>query len=68
MTREVVFAGQALKIRVQDHLIIGDERYYSFAEQKQIKKFDKQMATLYQHKIRRRLIWPAITILLLQNF
>ena len=42
LTRELVFAGQALKIKVQDHLIIGDDRYYSFAEQNQIKKFEKQ--------------------------
>ena len=41
LTRELIFAGQALKIKVQDHLIIGDERYYSFAEQGQIKKFEK---------------------------
>ncbi len=42
LTRELVFAGQALKIRVQDHLIIGDDRYHSFAEQNQIKKLEKQ--------------------------
>ena len=47
LTRELVFAGQALKIRVQDHLIIGDDRYHSFAEQNQIKKLEKQ----WQHYI-----------------
>jgi hypothetical protein len=29
-------------MKVQDHLIIGDDRYHSFAEQNQIKKFEKQ--------------------------
>ena len=42
LTRELVFAGQTLKIKVQDHLIIGNDRYYSFAEHGQIKKLEKQ--------------------------
>jgi len=41
LTRELVFAGQTLKIKVQDHLIIGNDRYYSFAEHGQIKKLEK---------------------------
>jgi DNA repair protein RadC len=42
LTRDLVFAGQTLKIRIQDHLIIGDDRYYSFAEHGQIMKLEKQ--------------------------
>lgn len=42
LTRELVCAGKALKVKVQDHLIIGDDRYYSFAEQGRIKDLEKQ--------------------------
>jgi len=42
LTRELVCAGKALKIRVQDHLIIGNDHYYSFAENGQIRAFEKQ--------------------------
>lgn len=42
LTRELVCAGKTLKIKVQDHLIIGDDRYYSFAEHGQIKDLEKQ--------------------------
>lgn len=46
LTRDLVFAGQSLKIKVQDHLIIGDDRYYSFAEHGQIEKYEKQWQAL----------------------
>lgn len=42
LTRELVCAGKTLKIKVQDHLIICDDRYYSFAEHGQIWNFEKQ--------------------------
>lgn len=42
LTRELVHAGQVMKIRLQDHLIIGDKGYYSFAEQGQIRLFEEQ--------------------------
>jgi len=41
LTRELVCAGKTLKIKVQDHLIIGNDRYYSFAEHGQIKDLEK---------------------------
>ena len=42
LTRELVYAGQALKVKLQDHIIIGDDIYYSFAEQVEIEKFEIQ--------------------------
>jgi len=35
-TRNLATAGQALQINVLDHIIIGDNRYYSFAEHKRL--------------------------------
>ena len=42
LTRELVCAGKALKVKVQDHLIIGNDRYYSFAENGEIRDLEKQ--------------------------
>lgn len=36
LTRRAVFAGKVMDIAVQDHVIIGDHSYYSFADQGQI--------------------------------
>jgi len=33
LTRRAVFAGKVMDVRVQDHVIIGDSTYFSFAEQ-----------------------------------
>jgi DNA repair protein RadC len=33
LTRRAVFAGRVMDVRVQDHVIIGDKAYYSFAEE-----------------------------------
>ena len=33
MTRRLVKAGKILGIRLLDHLVIGDQRYFSFADQ-----------------------------------
>jgi len=33
LTRRAVFAGKAMDVRVQDHVIIGDKAFYSFAEE-----------------------------------
>ncbi len=33
LTRRAVFAGKVMGVRVQDHVIIGDKAYYSFAEE-----------------------------------
>ena len=31
LTRNIVYAGAIMQIKVLDHIIIGDNRYYSFA-------------------------------------
>lgn len=33
LTRRAVFAGRVMDLKVQDHVIIGDKAYYSFAEE-----------------------------------
>jgi DNA repair protein RadC len=33
LTRRAVFAGKVMDVKVQDHVIIGDKVYFSFAEQ-----------------------------------
>lgn len=37
-TKELVIAGKAMQIRVLDHVIIGDDKYYSFADEGLIEK------------------------------
>jgi len=33
LTRRAVFAGRVMDVKVQDHVIVGDKAYYSFAEE-----------------------------------
>ena len=40
LTRRAVFAGRVMDVQVQDHVIIGDPIYYSFAEQGIIRGFE----------------------------
>lgn len=42
LTRDLVFASQLLMIQVLDHIIIGNNCYYSFADEGLIKKFLKE--------------------------
>lgn len=42
LTRELVCARKVLKVKLQDHLIIGNDRYYSFSEQGKIRELEKQ--------------------------
>ncbi|MDZ7695823.1 MAG: JAB domain-containing protein [Deltaproteobacteria bacterium] len=39
MTRDLVWAAKLLSIQVLDHIIIGNNRYYSFADEGVIKRF-----------------------------
>jgi DNA repair protein RadC len=41
--------GRALEIRVFDHLIIGDGRYFSFADEELIEEYERQ-AIMLSHK------------------
>jgi len=40
LTRDLVFIGNILQIKVLDHIIIGENRYFSFADQGLIKKYE----------------------------
>ena len=42
ITRDLVFAARVIQIRVLDHIIIGNNRYFSFADQGLIEEFDLQ--------------------------
>jgi DNA repair protein RadC len=39
LTRDLVFIGMLLPMRVLDHVIVGDNRYFSFADEGLIKKY-----------------------------
>ena len=42
LTRDLVIAGRAMDIRVFDHLIIGDGRYFSLADEGLIEEYEMQ--------------------------
>jgi DNA repair protein RadC len=41
ITRDLVFAARVIQIRVLDHIIIGDNRYFSFADEGLIDDYDR---------------------------
>jgi DNA repair protein RadC len=42
LTRDLIWAARLLTIQVLDHIIIGHNTYYSFADEGQIKRFHKE--------------------------
>jgi DNA repair protein RadC len=40
LTRELVYAGRIMRLKVLDHIIIGDSRYYSFAGEGFIEEYE----------------------------
>ena len=46
LTRDLVFVGNILQIKVLDHLIIGDSKYFSFADQGLIEKYEDNFLNL----------------------
>jgi len=46
VTRDLVFAGNVMRIRVLDHIIIGNDRYYSFARQGLIEEYETDFLSL----------------------
>jgi DNA repair protein RadC len=46
LTRDLVFAGGIMQIRVLDHIIIGDNKYYSFAVEGLIEKYEGEFLDL----------------------
>ena len=46
VTRDLVYAGSIMQIRVLDHIIIGDNRYFSFAGDGLIEKYELDFLNL----------------------
>jgi DNA repair protein RadC len=46
LTRELVFIGRIMRIKVLDHIIIGDNRYYSFAGEGLIEEYETDFLNL----------------------
>ena len=46
LTRDLVFVGHILQIKVLDHIIIGENRYFSFADQGLIEKYEDNFLNL----------------------
>jgi DNA repair protein RadC len=46
ITRDLIFASCIMDIKVLDHLIIGDNRYFSFADSGLIERYEKDFSSL----------------------
>jgi len=46
LTRELVYAGKIMRIKVLDHIIIGDNRYFSFADDGLIEEYEMDFLNL----------------------
>ena len=46
LTRELVYAGRVMQIKVLDHIIIGENRYYSFASEGLIEEYEMDYLNL----------------------
>jgi len=46
LTRDLVFVGSIIQIKVLDHIIIGGDRYFSFADENLIKKYELDFLNL----------------------
>ena len=46
LTRELVYAGRIMRIRVLDHIIIGDNKYFSFAGEGLIEEYETDFLNL----------------------
>jgi len=46
ITRDLVFAGNIMQIKVLDHIIIGDNSYFSFADKGLIEEYDQAFLSL----------------------
>ncbi|HEY82594.1 MAG TPA: JAB domain-containing protein [Dehalococcoidia bacterium] len=46
LTRELVYAGEIMRIKVLDHIIIGDNRYFSFADGGLIEEYETDFLNL----------------------
>jgi DNA repair protein RadC len=46
LTRELVYGGKIMRLRVLDHIIIGDNKYYSFAGEGLIEEYETDFLNL----------------------
>jgi DNA repair protein RadC len=46
ITQDLVFAGNIMQIRILDHIVIGDNRYFSFADAGLIEQYNSDFLTL----------------------
>jgi DNA repair protein radc len=53
ITRDLVFAGNLLQIKVLDHIIIGDNRYFSFADEGLIEEYGLNFLSLKRGTVKR---------------
>jgi len=51
LTRDLVFVGNVLQIRVLDHIIIGENRYFSFADEGLIQKYEDDFLNIRIRRI-----------------
>ena len=46
LTRELVYAGKIMRIKVLDHIIIGNNRYFSFADEGLVEEYELDFLNL----------------------
>ena len=46
LTRDLIYAGNIMRVRVLDHIIIGDNRYVSFAGEGLIEEYEMDFLNL----------------------
>ena len=46
LTRELVYAGRIMRLRILDHIIIGDNRYFSFTGEGLIQEYEADFLNL----------------------
>jgi len=50
ITKDLVFAANLMQMKVLDHIIIGDNRYFSFADEGLIEKYDLDFLSIRRNK------------------
>ena len=50
ITQDLIFAGNIMQIKVLDHIIIGDNRYFSFADAGLIEEYNQEFLSLKESK------------------
>ena len=53
ITRDLVFIGKVLQIKVMDHIIIGENKYFSFSDARLIAKYEDDFLNL---RLRKKLV------------